>query len=326
VDTPTVAITYEGMGAGDIEETVLAETGARVVRIKDFADTDVRAADAIMVTTRPVAADFLGTLTRCRIVSRVGVGLDNVDIAAATERGIWVVNVPDYAIDEVATHAVALALAHMRRIPQWGAATRAGTWDGGTANTMRRPGALTFGVLGCGRIGGAAAAKARGLGMRVIAHDPYLAPETIRATGAEPVDWDTLLREADYLSLHTPLTAETRRIVDANAFARMKPGAYLVNTARGGVVDEEALLDALRRGTLAGAGLDVLTVEPPPPDHPLLRDERVTVTPHVAWGSVESSQDVRTKAAQEVVRVLRGERPRYPANEVAGAFAGARHD
>lgn len=319
---PTVVIAYSGIGDKSIEESVLAAVDARIVATDGFSTPEARAAvreaDALMVTIEPVTAAIIGLLGKCRIISRVGVGLDNIDIPAATARGIWVNNVPDYAIDEVSMHAIALMLAHMRRVPSWGAMTRCGAWNGASANTMRRPGNLTLGVLGFGRIGSAAAVKGRGLGLRVIAHDPYLDPAIITAAGVEPVDWKTLLRTSDYLSLHVPLTDGTRQIINADALSLMQPHAYLINTARGGVVDEDALIAALRRGTIAGAALDVLTTEPPSPDHPLLHDERVTITPHVAWGSAEASEDVRTKGAEEVVRALRGERPRNPANEING--------
>lgn len=317
MDRQTVAIVYGGMGEGSIEETLLGAINANIVRVTDLDAPEVREADALMVTIQPVRAPLLETLTRCQIVSRVGVGLDNIDIPAATACGIWVVNVPDYAIEEVSIHAIALTLAHMRRIPTWAAETRAGQWNGHAASTLRRPSALTFGVLGFGRIGSATAAKAQGLGMRVIAHDPLIDPAVITGAGVEAVSWETLLSTADYLSLHVPLTDATRTIINADTLAQMKPSAFLVNTARGGVVDETALLDALTHDRLAGAALDVLTTEPPSPDHPLLRHPRVIVTPHVAWGSVEASHDVRAKGTQEVIRVLRGERPRFPANEVS---------
>ena len=313
----TVAIAYDGLGDGRIEEDVLGAADAAVIYATDLASPAVRSADALMVTVQPIRADFLATLTRCQIISRVGVGLDSIDIPAATERGIWVVNVPDYAIAEVSTHAIALMLSHMRRVPTWDGRTRAGQWDGQGATAMRRTDALTLGILGFGRIGSATAAKGRGLGMRVIAYDPYINAKVITAAGVEPVSLETLLQESDYLSLHVPLTETTRAIITADALRLMKPTAYLVNTARGGVIDEAALLGALEAGHLAGAALDVLSIEPPPPDHPLLRHERVVVTPHIAWASAEASREVRVKGAEEVVRVLRGERPHCPANEIA---------
>ncbi|MGI8855080.1 MAG: C-terminal binding protein [Thermomicrobiales bacterium] len=304
-----MAIVYSGIGDTSIEEAALAATDARIVYADGLDAANVRTADAVMVTIQPVTAAVIGTLERCTIISRVGVGLDNIDIPAATARGIWVTNVPDYAIDEVSMHAIALMLAHLRRVPDWGAMTRRGEWNGASASTMRRPGSLTLGVLGFGRIGSAAAAKGRGLGLRVIAHDPFIDPTMIRAAGVEPVDWETLLRTSDYLSLHVPLTDGTAKIINAAALSLMQPHAYLINTARGGVIDEDALLAALQHGAIAGAALDVLTTEPPCADHPLLCDSRVTVTPHVAWASDEASRDVRAKGADEVVRVLRGDPP-----------------
>jgi len=323
MSAPTIVITYRGLGESPLEETVLRQTGAQVAYVDTLDAPEVRRADALLVTIQPVTASTIGTLERCKIISRVGVGLDNIDLPAATARGIWVTNVPDYAIDEVSMHTIALMLAQMRRIPTYAAATRAGRWDGSTASTMRRPGMTTLGVLGFGRIGRAVAAKALGLGLRVLAHDLQIPAATIAAAGVEPVGWEELLRAVDYLSLHLPLAPGSRPLIDAEALALLSPHAYLINTARGGLIDEAALLAALRSGRLAGAALDVLTTEPPAPDHPLLADPRVTVTPHIAWGSAEASEDVRTKGADEVVRVLRGERPRYPANEIS--LAGVPH-
>jgi D-3-phosphoglycerate dehydrogenase len=316
VTEPQIVIVYRGLGDAPIEEPILAQVSPRISFVDDLTAPEVRAADALMVTTQEVTAATIATLERCKIISRVGVGLDNVDIPAATAKGIWVTNVPDYCIEEVSMQAIAMLLAHLRRITADSAATRQGIWDGAKSSTMRRPSRVTFGVLGFGRIGSAAAAKGRGLGLRVIAHDPNVDPDTIRAAGVEPVGWEVLLQSADYLSLHIPLEIGTRQLINAAALAQMQPHAYLINTARGGIIDEAALLAALRRGALAGAALDVLSTEPPPPDHPLLRDPRVTVTPHAAWGSFEASQDVRTKGAEEVVRVLRGDRPRYAANTI----------
>jgi len=319
MSVPNVVIAYRGLGESPLEETVLRQVGAQVAYVDTLDAPEVYRADALLVTTQPVTASVVGTLEHCKIISRVGVGLDNIDLPAATARGIWVTNIPDYAIDEVSMHAIALMLAHMRRIPTYAAATRAGRWDGSTASTMRRPGSVTLGVLGFGRIGRAVAAKARGLGLRVLAHDPQLPATTIAATGVEPVGWEELLRAVDYLSLHLPLAPGSLPLIDGAALALLSPHAYLINTARGGLIDEAALLAALRSGRLAGAALDVLATEPPTPDHPLLADPRVTVTPHIAWGSAEASEDVRTKGADEVVRVLRGERPRNPANEIGVA-------
>ncbi len=180
----------------------------------------------------------------------------------------------------------------------------------------RRLRGQTLGLLGFGRIGQAVAAKARGLGVELIVHDPFLNAQAIADAGARPVDRETLLRESDYLSLHAPLSEANRRFLDAAAFALMKPTAFVINTARGGLIDEEALLHAVQSGQIAGAALDVLTVEPPAPDHPLLHEPRVLITPHTGWYSEDANHDVRVRAAEEVVRVLSGDRPRCPVNQV----------
>ncbi len=322
----TVVIAYEKFGASLVERDVLTPIGAHVVKIGDLGSSEgraaVREADALMVTTQAVPAELLREMRRCRIVSRVGTGVDAIDVAAATASGIWVTYVPDYAVDEVSSHALALVLAQARQLPRLIDSTRRGIWDYRQAPVPRRLKDQTLGVLGFGRIGRAMAAKGRGVGFAVIAHDPYVDAAEMTAVGVRPVDWKTLLGASDFLSLHVPLTEETRRMVDARVLSQMKPTAFLVNTARGEVVDVDALLRAVRAGQIAGAGLDVLPVEPPGADHPILREERVIVTPHSAWSSVESAIDVAVRGAEEVARVLCGERPRSPANEVDGVRAG----
>jgi D-3-phosphoglycerate dehydrogenase len=275
-----------------------------------------RHADALMVSTHKVPASLIASLERCRIVSRVGTGLDAIDIPAATERGIWVTNVPDYSVDEVSTHAITLLLALARRLPRVLESMRRGEWDSRQARPFPRLKGQTLGLLGFGRIAQAVAGKAHGLGLDVIAHDPFVPAQAMEAAGVRAVDAATLWRSADFISLHTPLTPGTRGVVNAQALSQMKPTAYLINTARGPLVDEDALLDAVHSERIAGAALDVLTVEPPAPDYALLHDERIIVTPHYAWYSEAANHDVRVRGAEEVVRVLRGERPRNPANEI----------
>jgi D-3-phosphoglycerate dehydrogenase len=317
---PTVVIAYADFPDTDLEDDVLKAIGATIVRLSGLETpaqlAAARQADALMVSVQSVPASLLNSMSRCRIVSRMGTGLDTIDIPAATARGIWVTNVPDYAVDEVSTHAITLLLALARRLPRMLESTQQGAWDSSLARPFPRLKGQTLGVLGFGRIGRATAAKARGLGLAVIAHDPYVSAQTIEALGAQAVDAEPLWRESDFLSLHTPLTDETRRIVNAQTLARMRPAAFLINTARGALVDEAALLQAVRSGQIAGAALDVLSVEPPPPDHPLLHDEHILITPHYAWYSEAASREVRVSAAEEIVRVLRGERPRCPANQI----------
>ena len=278
----------------------MAFTGTDTPEVREAA----RNADALMVTTQPVPDDLIASLDRCRIISRVGTGLDAIALDAAAERGIWVTYVPDYSIDEVSTHAITLMLALARSLPPLLASSRAGKWDGRDIRTVYRLSGQVLGVVGCGRIGQAAAAKGRGLGLRVIGYDPYMEPQKLRDLGIEPVDFDTLLETSDFITLHSPLTDANRHIMNATSLAKMKPTAYLINTARGPLIDEDALVEAVRSGQIAGAGLDVLTVEPPPSDHPLLHEPRIIVTPHTAWYSEAAKVDVRVRGAEEVVRVL----------------------
>jgi D-3-phosphoglycerate dehydrogenase len=317
---PIVVIAYEGFGDILLEQEVLSAIAANVVHTKTLdtpqAIESVKHADALMVTIQKVSADLIATMACCKVISRVGTGLDAIDIAAATAHGIWVAYVPDYSIDEVSTHALALLLAQARRLPRLIESTRQGLWDYKVVPPIERLNTQSVGVLGFGRIGRAFALKAKGVGMDVIAYDPYIASDVIEAAGVRAVDFETLLRTSDYISLHVPLMASTRHIIDATALSLMKPTAFLINAARGGLIDESALLAAVRAGQIAGAALDVLVVEPPQADNPLLHEERIWITPHVGWYSEAARRDVRIRAAEEVVRIWRGETPRCPANQI----------
>jgi D-3-phosphoglycerate dehydrogenase len=274
-------------------------------------------ADALLNCYAQLQGDLIRSLRRCRVIARYGIGVDTVDVAAASTAGIMVTNVPDYCIDEVSDHALALMLALVRGLVRAVPATRAGTWDLATVRPLRRLRGQTLALIGFGRIGRAVAAKSAPLGLRILAYDPYLAPDAIRAGGAEPADLPSALREADILSIHAPLTSETRHLIDAAALEQMKSSAFLVNTARGALVDTRALTAALEAGRLAGAALDVLESEPPPGDLELLRLPNVILTPHSAFYSEESLIESQTRAAEEVARVLRGERPRSLVNDDA---------
>jgi D-3-phosphoglycerate dehydrogenase len=317
---PKVVIAYPGFGDIEIEQEILRRIDADVVHTGTTttpeAQEAIRQADALMVTIQPVPAALIASMQRCRLISRVGTGLDAIDIPAATERNIWVTFVPDYSIDEVSTHAITLLLAQARGLLPLVQGTRQGIWDASRAGVVQRLRDQTLGVVGFGRIGQAAAAKGRGLGLKVIAYDAYVDDTFFTAAGVQRVDLETLLRTADYVTLHVPLNGETHGLINAQTLSRMKPSAYLINTARGPLVDEEALLQAVQSGQIAGAALDVLAMEPPPPDHPLLREERILVTPHAAWYSEAAKVDVRVRGAEEVVRVLSGEAPRAPVNQV----------
>jgi D-3-phosphoglycerate dehydrogenase / 2-oxoglutarate reductase len=316
----TVLIAYAERAQSPRETALLEEMGYQVQHVQGIpgaADPRLRDAEAILVTVQEVTEETLDAMPACKIVSRVGTGLDSIDVDAAARRGIYVTNVADYSVDEVSTHAIALLLAHARRLPQYIAGVRGGQWSSTGNGAIRRLRGLTLGVVGFGRIGQATAAKARGLGLWVVAFDPFRADTDIRASGAEPADLPELLDRSDFISLHVPLTAQTHHLINAEALAAMKPSAVLINTARGGLVDELALAAALRSGQIAGAALDVLAQEPPPDDHPLLADERVLITPHAAWYSTEAQDDVAVRACEEVHRVLSGRSPRSPANAPA---------
>jgi D-3-phosphoglycerate dehydrogenase len=324
---PKVLIVYAGHKEVNVERELLEANGAEVIAAvqpdSDEALANYADCEALMVTIQPVTSELMDRMPKCKIICRIGTGLDAIDIPAATERGIWVTSVPDYSIDEVSTHAMAFILALARNLFRHRAMSQTGTWRYETERPIRRLAGQTLGILGIGRIGGASARKGQGLGFKVIAHDPYVSAERFEELGVRRVDFDTLMSESDFITLHVPLNEDTRKIIDARALSLMKPTAFLVNTARGEVVDIDALVAAVRAGTIEGAGIDVLPVEPPPADHPILHEESILVTPHIGWASTESGFDVRHRGAQDVVSVLAGRRPKYAANEVTTATAGA---
>lgn len=318
---PTVVIAHSAFGDDlAVERAVLRPLDAHIIHTGNLTEPDaitaVKEADALMVTLERVTAPIINSMDRCRVISRAGTGLDTIDIPTATARGIWVAYVPDYSIDEVSTHAIALLLAQARGLTPLFQSTRNGQWDPMRSGPIHRLRTQTLGIIGFGRIGQATAAKGRGLGLRVIAFDPIVDREAMAQLGVEAVDLETMAREADYISLHTPLTDRTRHLINAQFLSQMKPTAYLINAARGPLIDETALLHAVRKGQIAGAALDVLAVEPPAADNPLLQEERILITPHSAWYSEEAKIEMRTRAAEEVVRVLQGQPPRAPANQV----------
>lgn len=285
----------------------------------------VEDADALIVfheVTLP--RKIIARLTKCQAIVRCGTGYDQIDLTAAAERGIPVSNVPDYGVDEVADHAIALMLACNRRLMQAerGLRETLAPWNYHAVQTIFRLSGATMGIIGLGRIGTATAMRAKGLKMRVIACDPYLRSGLDKAVGVQLVDLDTLLAESDVVSLHVPLTDETRAMISTKALAKMKPHAILVNTARGAVVDTAALAAALEKGRISGAGIDVLPVEPPDANDPLVKMWRqacehpvnLVLTPHTAFYSESGLVEMREKAAQEVARVLSGQAPKNCVN------------
>jgi len=275
-----------------------------------------RNADAVLVTYAKITADLIRQLPRCRIIARFGIGVDNVDIPAATAAGIVVTRVPDYCIDEVSDHTLALLLALVRKIPFANSHVQTGRWGMSSVVPIHRLRGRIFGLVGFGRIPQLVAPKAKAFGLKVVTYDPYVSQEIATAAGVERVDFAELVRVSDYVSIHTPLMPETEKLFNAEVFRQMKPAAYLINTARGPIVDEAALAHALDAGHLAGAALDVLSNEPPTAS-PLMGRDNVILTPHMSFYSVESLVELQTKAAEEVVRVLTGQMPRSPVNPEA---------
>lgn len=274
--------------------------------------------DGLFVVAEALPAEVIEGLARCRVISRLGAGTDKIDVAAATRRGIVVTNVPDFCVEEQADHTLALLLALVRKLPQMDRAMREGKWSAGRqeCRSIRRFDGRTLGLVGFGRSARAVARRAAGFGFRLLATRQRMNPEDheARALGVELVSLERLLGEADYLSLHLPLHEHTRGLLSRERIFAMKPGAYLINTARGALVDETALAEALRSGHLAGAGLDTfheINVHGPegPPRHPLLELENVLCTPHVAAFSVEAFRDVGRGAVENVVAVLSGRWP-----------------
>jgi D-3-phosphoglycerate dehydrogenase len=277
-------------------------------------------ADALLVTYAKINADMIREMKKCRIISRFGIGVDNVDIEAATRQGIVVTKVPDYCIDEVSDHAMALLLSLVRKIQFSSARAHAGRWEMPAVTPIHRLRGTVLGLVGFGRIPQLVAPKAKAFGLRVVASDPYVPQSVMDQAGVGKVEFAELLKISDYISIHSPLLPETHHLFSTDVFRQMKPGALIVNTSRGPVVDEAALAAALDARQIAGAALDVLEQEPPV-SSPLFGRDNVILTPHTSFYSVESLEELQTKAAEEVVRVLSGQPPSNPVNPEALAAA-----
>ncbi|MGB6534472.1 MAG: C-terminal binding protein [Xanthobacteraceae bacterium] len=271
-----------------------------------------RDADAILVTYAKLPGELLRELTNCKAIGRFGLGVDNIDLPAAKDLGIAVNYVPDYCLREVSDHAMALLLALARKVPLADKLVQSGRWEVPPLVPLRRLEGQTLGLVGFGNIPRTLAPKAQAFGLKVLAHDPYVAKDVLTSAAIEGVSFDDLLARSDFISVHAPLLPATRGLMNAAAFAKMKRGAYLINTARGPLVDEPALVAALVSGHLGGAGLDVVATEPPAKDSPLLGRDNVILTPHTAFYSVEALEELQTKCASDVARVLSGEKAVYP--------------
>ena len=314
----------------DPERQVLEAGGAEVVVAPNGDEGTLiemaRDADAIMTCFALVTENVVRAAGQCRVIGRFGVGVDNIAVDTATELGIAVTYVPDYCVDEVSDHVMALLHAWNRRIVLFDRSVKEGGWgsQGLTMRMMRLRG-KTIGIVGFGRIGQAVAAKARAYGLNILAADPVVPADAVKSLGGNPVDLDTLLEQSDFVTLHAPLTEGTRNLIGREELAKMKPEAFLINAARGPLIDEAALYDALASGKLAGAGLDVMVDNVPPRNHPLLSLDNIIVTPHVAFFSQESTLELEQRAAAEVVSVMQGRMPDNLVNRAVLRHPNPRH-
>lgn len=312
----------------NIGEELLEPLGAEMIKGAWHTEDEIISvaadADAVLgrIAGQPFSRRVIESLTNCRIIAGVGVGYEATDVETATRLGIAVTNVPDYCLDEVSGRVIALMLALAYRIIPIDQAAKEKQANmlgnvGGmmqVASPIFRTRDQTLGIVGLAKIGTATALKARGLGMRVIAFDPYVPEGVVANLGVQPVDMDTLLRESDFITLHTPLTPETKNMIGSEEFKKMKPTCYFVNTARGGCVDESALINALQEGQIAGAGLDVTVDEPIKADNPLIKMPNVLLTGHTAWYSTAAMSELFYKPMPQVVMALNGKWPTYAVN------------
>jgi D-3-phosphoglycerate dehydrogenase / 2-oxoglutarate reductase len=325
---PRALITDYAWPSLDVERSILEPLGVElVVAERGDAEELLRLApqvDAILTCWRQIPVAVLEAATRCRVVSRYGIGLDNIPVQRATELGIVVTNVPGFCVDEVSDHVMALLLAATRRIPYFTTLTRGGGWSQQADRPMPRLRGQTLGLIGYGDLARALVPKALAFGMKILAYTPRLAPDALEPFGRATNDLGLLLREADYLSIHVPLTSETCGLIDEQALRQMKPTALLINTSRGAIIDEAALVRALQEDWIAGAALDVLASEPPPPNHPLLAMPNVMITPHVAFYSTGAIEELARRAAEQVAQALRGEIPTHVVNQAVLEAANLR--
>ena len=301
------------------EREVLSSIGADIIEAPDPSEdtlVDLAAdADAIMTCFAQVTERVVRAARKCLVISRYGVGVDNIAVDTATAEGIPVTYVPDYCVDEVSDHVMALLLTWNRQIGFYDRTAKQGKWEG-----VRSPVPLvrlrgsTVGVVGLGRIGRAVSAKAKAFGMNVLAHDPYLAQADALALGVRLVDLQSLLAESDYVTIHTPLNSQTQGLIGARELAQMKPTAFLINCARGPIIDETALYAALSERRIAGAGLDVMEQAAPSASNPIFSLDNVLVTPHVAFLSQQSVHELEVRTAQATVDVLQGRMPQFLVN------------
>src|SRR6202158_4334911 len=313
---PTIAITDSVFPSLDPAKKALARLDPEYRMAKSAPADDMlavaRDADAILVTYAKLPGELLRQLTRCKAIGRFGLGVDNIDLPAAKACGIVVNYVPDYCLREVSDHAMALLLALARKVTFANKLVQSGRWEVPPIVPLRRLEGQVLGLVGFGDIPRALAPKALAFGFKVLTHDPYVAKEALAAAGVEGVSFDDLLARSDFISVHAPLLPATRGLMNASAFAKMKKGALVINTARGPLIDEAALVAALDAGQIGGARLDVVAAEPLAKDSPLLGRDNVIISPHTGFYSIEALNELQTKCATDVARVLSGEKAIYP--------------
>jgi D-3-phosphoglycerate dehydrogenase len=306
---------YESLG---IEQQVLSQLDCEFIaaqcRTEDEVIEATQYADGILNQYAPITERVIENMKNCKVISRYGVGVNTIDLEAATRKGIVVANCTDYCLDEVADHAMALLLNAARKVSLLNNRTKAGEWDYKQAVPLARLRGKVLGLAGFGRIAQNVSVKAKAFGFRILTHDPYITDKLAAAYGVESVDLHTLCSESDFISVHLPLTEATRGLIGSKQFSAMKPEAVIINTSRGPVLNEEALTEAIRTSKIAGAALDVLEQEPVDPLHPFLTMDQVTLTPHVAWYSEESERELKRKVAQNILDVFSGFYPVYLAN------------
>lgn len=308
-----ILITDYAWSSLEPEREVLSEIGGELIIAESGSESELGKyapiVDAILTCWKPVQESVINAAKKCQIISRYGIGVDNINVSVATEQGIIVTNVPTYCVDEVSDHTIALMLSCIRKTSRYNRSVRSGKWDSSIGEKMYRLRGKTLGVIGFGNIAKSVIQKIKSFGLEVRVFSPRTSDKEIESHGGLKVSFESLLSESDIITIHAPLTPETHHMFKFQEFSQMKNTAYLINTARGGIIDSGALEKALKSGEIAGAGIDVLEAEPPYVDEPLLYMNNVVITPHAAFISEESIHELQVTAARCVAQVLSGQLP-----------------
>jgi len=299
----------------NIELIILAPESNRSEKIENL--KIIQDAEALLVNLYPMTKEIISGLNKCKVISRYGVGYDNVDVDEASRKGIWVARVPDYSIEDVSDQALALLMGCIRKVAYKDRMIRRGKWNLHQDQPAHRMKDATLGILGYGAIGKRFHEKTSGFGFaKVLVFDPFVKEDIIKNNGAVPAEFKDILSNSDYISIHIPLNESTKKIIGKKQLLIMKKDAILINTSRGGVLDEQAVIEALESGKITGAGLDVFETEPIPENSPLLKLDNVILSDHTGWYSEESKVELKTKAALNILAVLKGGKPIYPVNDI----------